>query len=81
MQKPFARLLAKSPLYVVPKLAEIDNTTLAAPEAMISQALMILRNGGMLDDVLAARLEAIAQDASLPKTLRARALVNLSRNR
>lgn len=53
----------------------------ATAEATLAEAEMELSVGGVLDDHLEGRLESIANDASLPRAIRARALVNLSRFR
>lgn len=54
---------------------------LATAEATLAEAEMELSMGRALDDHLEGRLESIANDVSLPRALRVRALVNLSRCR
>lgn len=50
-------------------------------EACLAESEMELALARSIDDHLAGRLESIANDVSLPRAIRARALVNLSRSR
>jgi|HigsolmetaAR202D_1030399.scaffolds.fasta_scaffold00319_22 hypothetical protein len=50
-------------------------------EKILADAEMLLSMGQDLGDDLEGRLEAVAQDTSLPKALRARALITLCRAR
>ena len=53
----------------------------ATAEKILQEAEMVLSVGRVLDDHLEGRLESIANDAALPRALRARALVTLCRSR
>ncbi len=60
---------------------EVDHPPGHLAEKVLADAEMLLSAGQDLGDDLESRLEALAQDPSLPKALRARALVTLCRFR
>jgi len=56
-------------------------TPVPTAEATLAEAEMELSVGRVLDDHLAGRLESVANDTSLPRAIRARAMIVLCRFR